>query len=125
MSTEDQPPEVDTEAYQFREVMACMHGDGGHYLSQHGPKKAADDALAKYYGLIQQVESAAHQPSEAPDRAAALLLRVLQNCEKSATAVRTTSASREMVAAQFDFLAKIIREGIAPDRAASPTGGAT
>jgi hypothetical protein len=62
-STADQPdPAPDSEAYQFREMMALMHGDGGHYLAAHGPKKSADDAIAKYYRLMLQAESA-DQPS--------------------------------------------------------------
>lgn len=35
----------------FGELMAVMHADGGHYLAEHGPRKSADDAIAKYYRL--------------------------------------------------------------------------
>lgn len=29
----------------FSALMAVMHGDGGHYLAEHGAKKAYEDAL--------------------------------------------------------------------------------
>ncbi len=32
------------------ENMLCIiHGDGGHYIAEHGIDKAYDDALSKYY----------------------------------------------------------------------------
>lgn len=43
-------------------------------------------------------------------RQEALLARVQDNATKSAKAVRETSASRTMIAAQFDFIATMIRE---------------
>lgn len=45
-----------SEAYQFRELMAIMHGDGGQYLARHGAVKAAEDAIAKWYALLRKVE---------------------------------------------------------------------
>lgn len=34
------------------EVMAMLHGDGGHYVAKHGAEKAALDAVAKYHALL-------------------------------------------------------------------------
>ena len=36
----------------FGEVMAMLHGDGGHYVAKHGAEKAALDAVAKYHALL-------------------------------------------------------------------------
>jgi hypothetical protein len=47
---------IEEQAHQFRELMATMHGDGGHYLGRHGAKKAADDAIAKWYAMMRKVE---------------------------------------------------------------------
>lgn len=30
-------------------LLAIIHGDGGHYISDHGWKKAVDDAMTKWY----------------------------------------------------------------------------
>lgn len=48
--------EADGEVYLFRNLMALMHGDGGHYFDKHGAKKAYDDAVTKYYELVIAVE---------------------------------------------------------------------
>lgn len=45
------------EVRQFRELMATMHGDGGHYLERHGAEKAATDAIAKWYAMLRKVET--------------------------------------------------------------------
>ena len=45
-------------AFWFGEVMAVMHCDGGEYLAEHGPKKAAEDAIAKRTALIIRLDSA-------------------------------------------------------------------
>jgi hypothetical protein len=34
-----------------RDVMAVIHGDGGHYREAHGDRKAADDAISIIYKL--------------------------------------------------------------------------
>ena len=34
-----------------RDVMAVIHGDGGHYREAHGDRKAADDAISIVYKL--------------------------------------------------------------------------
>jgi hypothetical protein len=39
---------VPSEARLFGELMAVIHRDGGHYLGEHGPQKAYDDAVAKW-----------------------------------------------------------------------------
>ena len=41
--------------HYFNELMAVMHGDGGHYLAKHGAKKAYEDALKNYYQLLQTI----------------------------------------------------------------------
>ena len=38
-------------ASALAEVMAMIHGDGGHYLAKHGPTKAAEDAAKKHAKL--------------------------------------------------------------------------
>lgn len=30
-------------------LLAIIHGDGGHYQAKHGDEKATKDAIAKYY----------------------------------------------------------------------------
>jgi hypothetical protein len=50
------PTDVSSKAYQFQELMAIMHGDGGHYLARHGAQKAATDAMAKWYAMLRKVE---------------------------------------------------------------------
>jgi hypothetical protein len=47
--TKPAPSSVADEAYYFRELMALMHSDGGHYLHKHGPKKAFEDAVEKHF----------------------------------------------------------------------------
>jgi len=43
--------ELEPAAKWFGEVMAMIHGDGGRYLAEHGPEKAANDAVAKFREL--------------------------------------------------------------------------
>ena len=52
------PTDPESKAWQFQEVMAAMHGDGGHYLAKHGPVKAAGDAIYKWYSLKQELAEA-------------------------------------------------------------------
>ena len=40
-------------------LLAVIHGDGGHYQHEHGTAKAATDALAKYNAIKQQIAEAA------------------------------------------------------------------
>lgn len=49
-------PPYGSEAWLFRELMAMMHGDGGHYHAQHGRQKAFDDAVKKYYALVTKAD---------------------------------------------------------------------
>ena len=42
---------------ELRELMAIMHGDGGHYMSEHGTKKAVADAQAKYYAILTKIDA--------------------------------------------------------------------
>ena len=44
-------------ASALAEVMAMIHGDGGHYLAKHGPTKAAEDAAKKHAKLCAEVEA--------------------------------------------------------------------
>lgn len=50
------PTDTTSKAYQFQELMAMMHGDGGHYLQRHGAVKAATDAIAKWYAMLRKIE---------------------------------------------------------------------
>ena len=42
-------------------LLAVMHGDGGHYISDHGWKKATDDAIEKYYALTSERDEAVRE----------------------------------------------------------------
>ena len=44
-------------ASALAEVMAMIHGDGGHYLAKHGPTKAAEDAAKKHAKLRAECEA--------------------------------------------------------------------
>lgn len=59
-------PPYGSEAYLFRELMAMMHGDGGHYHAEHGRQKAFDDAVKKYYRLVASAERAADSAEVTP-----------------------------------------------------------
>ena len=37
-----------------RDLLAIVHGDGGHYLTEHGWRAATDDAMAKYCRIIRE-----------------------------------------------------------------------
>ena len=50
--------ELEPAAKWFGEVMAIMHGDGGHYVTKHGPEKSALDAVAKYHALLAERDAA-------------------------------------------------------------------
>ncbi len=39
------------DAYFLRELLAVIHGDGGHYQEEHGTKAAVNEACAKLYKL--------------------------------------------------------------------------
>jgi len=42
----------------MRELLAVLHRDGGHYVDEHGIKKAVEDAAAMYYAMREVVEVA-------------------------------------------------------------------
>ena len=50
----------------LRQLMAIMHGDGGHYVAVHGLSKAFDDAIALFYKMRQELEKAKPTPFIAP-----------------------------------------------------------
>lgn len=49
-----QAAQVDPAKRAIGELLAVIHGDGGHYLARHGVEKAATDALPKVYALMQE-----------------------------------------------------------------------
>jgi len=52
--------EINLQAHWFRELMAMLHGDGGHYHSEHGTEKAANDAITKFYRLKNELDKTKH-----------------------------------------------------------------
>ena len=38
------------------DLLAVIHGDGGHYLAEHGPEKAVADAIDKYNRLLVELD---------------------------------------------------------------------
>jgi len=36
-------------------LLAIIHGDGGHYITDHGWKKAVDDAMTKWYAAYARI----------------------------------------------------------------------
>lgn len=42
-------------------MLAIMHGDGGHYQDDYGTEKAVDDAVKKWYRNIDQIEKLKYQ----------------------------------------------------------------
>jgi len=48
---------IETKEYShwFGEIMAIMHGDGGHYLDKHGAEKSTKDAVSKYHQLKNKI----------------------------------------------------------------------
>lgn len=55
------PPAQAAQVDQVGELLAIIHGDGGHYRAEHGTEKAAADAIPKVYALMQKL---AKQPAE-------------------------------------------------------------
>ncbi len=63
-----------------RDVMAVIHGDGGHYCEAHGDRKAADDAINIVYKLradlaIERERREAAEAELAAERSAAVAER--------------------------------------------------
>ena len=44
--------EIITLRTQLGELLAIHHGDGGHYLAEHGPEKAVKDAIEKWSSVL-------------------------------------------------------------------------
>ena len=65
--------ELEAAVQAGRDLMAIVHGDGGHYREAHGDRKAADDAIAIVIDL--RVELAAER--ERREAAEALLLELV------------------------------------------------
>lgn len=40
------------------DLLAVIHGDGGHYIAEHGVKKACADAVSKWHGLRDKLDNA-------------------------------------------------------------------
>jgi len=40
-----------------REMLAVLHGDGGHYHQEHGLDKAYKDAMQKYYDRLEDFDA--------------------------------------------------------------------
>lgn len=49
-----------TPEQMLRDLLAVIHGDGGHYTGEHGLQKSFEDALARYYDLLLAKEEAEH-----------------------------------------------------------------
>jgi hypothetical protein len=47
--------------YWLGEILACIHGDGGHYLATHGPEKSTLDAIEKICRLITELDNVTYQ----------------------------------------------------------------
>lgn len=54
MSNETEPKGA---GHWLGEILACLHGDGGHYLGTHGMEKATRDAIAAHYEQIMALDS--------------------------------------------------------------------
>lgn len=47
---------MNTDSYYLGELLAVLHGDGGHYQDEHGTEKSVEDAITKYYNLRARIE---------------------------------------------------------------------
>ena len=65
-------PVVGDDLRDVRELLAVMHGDGGHYCAEHGIAKASCDALEKYNSIRKLL--AAHPAREGDGRLIAAYL---------------------------------------------------
>jgi len=45
-----------TDSWFLGNILAIMHGDGGHYQADHGTEKAVEDALKKWYDRADRIE---------------------------------------------------------------------
>lgn len=44
-------------AHWLGELLACLHGDGGHYQDAHGMVKATQDAISAHYATIAALDA--------------------------------------------------------------------
>src|SRR6185312_802747 len=56
------PPAQTAQVDQVNELLAVIHGDGGHYQAEHGVQKAAKDALQKVIEMMTKI--ATNPPAE-------------------------------------------------------------
>ena len=54
-----------SELERMGELLAVIHGDGGHYAEEHGIEKATEDAIAKWHGLVKERDHWRGQADEA------------------------------------------------------------
>lgn len=52
-----------TPEQMLRDLLAVIHRDGGHYTEEHGLQKSFDDAIQRYYDLLQAKEEAEYHIS--------------------------------------------------------------
>lgn len=52
MKTNEQP------SYLLNELLAVIHGDGGHYQDRHGTPKAVQDAIKKWHAATARQDQA-------------------------------------------------------------------
>ena len=57
-------------------LLAIIHGDGGHYYAKHGAKKAVNDAHAKYCGMLVRIDELASLLQVARDQYNELIMAV-------------------------------------------------
>lgn len=48
---------LETREQQAGNLLAVIHGDGGHYVTEHGWEKACEDAAAKWYSRYDRGEN--------------------------------------------------------------------
>jgi len=51
------------------ELLATLHGDGGHYEAEHGTDKAVTDAIARYYAKLTEADAEQYRLREELERA--------------------------------------------------------
>lgn len=57
MASPSKPPAANL----LRELLAVIHGDGGHYADEHGPEKATEDAIEIFLRDRQTLRDNAHR----------------------------------------------------------------
>lgn len=93
----------------FGELLAAIHGDGGHYQAEHGSFKAAEDVKAKYFTALNERDAALAQCAML--REAAIFFKVSKHpvwC--SFAALEQCDACKALTATQADADAFIQRK---------------